>query len=241
MMEPSMPYSVKAEITDNARRVLEARYLCRDKQGQIVETPEDMFRRVAHHVAQVETKYQASQASGPWEERFYDALVRLDFLPNSPTLMNAGLPLGQLSACFVLPVGDSMEEIFDALKHMALIQQSGGGTGFSFSRLRPKGDVVSSTSGRSSGPVSFMRIFDCATENVRQGGKRRGANMGILRVDHPDIREFIEAKLDGQSFRNFNLSVGATDEFMNAALSRERQRPEFALHHPRSGQTTQTV
>ena len=170
-----MPYPVKAEITDNACRVLEARYLCRDKQGQIVETPEDMFRRVAHHVAQVETKYQENQAVRAWEERFYDALVRLDFLPNSPTLMNAGLPLGQLSACFVLPVGDSMEEIFDALKHMALIQQSGGGTGFSFSRLRPKGDVVSSTSGRSSGPVSFMRIFDCATENVRQGGKRRGA------------------------------------------------------------------
>jgi len=234
-----MPHSVKAEITDNARRVLEARYLCRDKQGQIVETPEDMFRRVAHHIAQVETRYQGNQAAGAWEERFYDALVRLDFLPNSPTLMNAGLPLGQLSACFVLPVGDSMEEIFDALKHMALIQQSGGGTGFSFSRLRPKGDVVSSTSGRSSGPVSFMRIFDCATENVRQGGKRRGANMGILRVDHPDIREFIEAKLDGQSFRNFNLSVGATDEFMKSALSRERT--EFALRHPRSAQTVGTV
>jgi ribonucleoside-diphosphate reductase alpha chain len=239
-----MQVYVKAEITDNARRVLEARYLCRDTQGQIAETPEDMFGRVAHHLAQVETNWQASggsQAAAEWEERFYDALVRLDFLPNSPTLMNAGLPLGQLSACFVLPVGDSMEEIFDALKHMALIQQSGGGTGFSFSRLRPKGDVVSSTSGRSSGPVSFMRIFDCATENVRQGGKRRGANMGILRVDHPDIREFIEAKLDGQSFRNFNLSVGATDEFMKAALSRERQPLEFALRHPRSGQTTQLV
>ena len=239
-----MPYSVKAEITDNARRVLEARYLCRDKQGLIIETPEDMFRRVAHHVARVETKYQGNQAAGAWEERFYDALVRLDFLPNSPTLMNAGLPLGQLSACFVLPVGDSMEEIFDALKHMALIQQSGGGTGFSFSRLRPKGDVVSSTSGRSSGPVSFMRIFDCATENVRQGGKRRGANMGILRVDHPDIREFIEAKLDGQSFRNFNLSVGATDEFMKAALELAPALDRghaFALRHPRSGQTTGTA
>ncbi len=239
-----MPYSVKAEITDNARRVLEARYLCRDKQGQIAETPEEMFRRVAHHVAQVETKYQGNQTAGAWEERFYDALVRLDFLPNSPTLMNAGLPLGQLSACFVLPVGDSMEEIFDALKHMALIQQSGGGTGFSFSRLRPKGDVVSSTSGRSSGPVSFMRIFDCATENVRQGGKRRGANMGILRVDHPDIREFIEAKLDGQSFRNFNLSVGATDEFMKAALELApalTRGHAFALRHPRSGQATGTV
>jgi len=227
----------KAEITDNARRVLEARYLCRDKQGQVIEAPEEMFRRVAHHLAQVELNFGGRQAAGEWEERFYDALVRLDFLPNSPTLMNAGLPLGQLSACFVLPVGDSMEEIFDALKHMALIQQSGGGTGFSFSRLRPKGDVVSSTSGRSSGPVSFMRIFDCATENVRQGGKRRGANMGILRVDHPDIREFIEAKLDGQSFRNFNLSVGATDEFMKAA----HDRRTLALHHPRSSQTTQTV
>src|SRR5260370_29993064 len=137
-----------------------------------------------------------------------------------------------------------MEEIFDGLKHMALIQQSGGGTGFSFSRLRPKGDVVSSTSGRSSGPVSFMRIFDCATENVRQGGKRRGANMGILRVDHPDIREFIEAKLDGQSFRNFNLSVGATDEFMKAALELApalTRGHAFALRHPRSGQATGTV
>jgi ribonucleoside-diphosphate reductase alpha chain len=151
--------------------------------------------------------------------------------------MNVGSPLGQLSACFVLPVGDSIAEIFESLKLAALIQQSGGGTGFAFSRLRPQGDFVASTGGMASGPVSFMRIFDCATENVRQGGRRRGANMGVLRIDHPDIEAFIDAKRDGQSFRNFNLSVAVTDAFMEAA---EMDRP-FALRHPRTGQCLRAV
>jgi adenosylcobalamin-dependent ribonucleoside-diphosphate reductase len=219
-------------FNENALKVLRARYLRRDAGGQIVETPEELFRRVAHHIAQAEAPFGGAAAAGEWEELFLDALVRLDFLPNSPTLMNAGAPLGQLSACFVLPVADSMESIFDSLKLMALVQQSGGGTGFSFSRLRPRGDVVASTGGPSSGPVSFMRIFDCATENIKQGGKRRGANMGVLRADHPDVEEFIDAKRDGTSFRNFNLSVGAPDAFMQAAAAGE----PWTLRHPRTGQ-----
>jgi ribonucleoside-diphosphate reductase alpha chain len=228
---------VKAALTDNALRVLRARYLRRDPGGQTMETPEEMFRRVAHSIANAEANFGNAAAPGRWEEAFFDALLQLDFLPNSPTLMNAGTPLGQLSACFVLPVRDSMEEIFDSLKLMALIQQSGGGTGFSFSRLRPQGDVVASTGGAASGPVSFMHIFDCATDHIKQGGKRRGANMGVLRVDHPDIMEFIEAKRDGQSFRNFNLSVGATGAFMAAAAA---GRP-WTLRHPRTGQAAGTV
>ncbi|MDW8221460.1 MAG: adenosylcobalamin-dependent ribonucleoside-diphosphate reductase [Gemmatales bacterium] len=209
------------ELTPNAVRVLEARYLRRDPQGRIVESPEELFARVARAVAQAELYYGSARQARQYEEAFLDAMMRLDFLPNSPTLMNAGTPLGQLSACFVLPIEDSMVSIFDALKLMALIQQSGGGTGFSFSHLRPAGDRVASTGGSASGPVSFMRIFDAATENIRQGGKRRGANMGILRVDHPDIETFIAAKRDGVSFRNFNLSVGITDAFMQALARRE--------------------
>src|SRR5262249_52701846 len=158
-------HMVKAQLTDNARKVLRARYLKRDRDGEIIESPEQLFQRVAGAVAEAEAGYGDPTAAGRQAELFFDALVHLDFLPNSPTLMNAGLPLGQLSACFVLPVGDSMEEIFDSLKLMALIQQSGGGTGFSFSRLRPKGDIVASTGGAASGPVSFMRIFDCATDH----------------------------------------------------------------------------
>lgn len=225
------------QITDNARRVLEARYLRRDEQGRLEETPEQLFRRVARGVAQAEAEFHGPAVAAAWEDKFFAALSQLDFLPNSPTLMNAGTPLGQLSACFVLPVADSMEGIFDALKLMALIQQSGGGTGFAFSRLRPRGDRVASTGGQASGPISFMRIFDCATENIRQGGKRRGANMGILRVDHPDIEEFIEAKLDGESFRNFNLSVAATDEFMQAALG----GGTLTLRHPKSGMAVRSL
>lgn len=224
-------------VTDNARRVLEARYLRRDERGQLIETPEQLFRRVARGVAQAEIAFHGEGAAAEWEEKFFNVLSRLDFLPNSPTLMNAGTPMGQLSACFVLPVADSMEGIFGALKLMALIQQSGGGTGFAFSRLRPRGDRVSSTGGQASGPVSFMRIFDCATENIRQGGKRRGANMGILRVDHPDVEEFIEAKLDGESFRNFNLSVAATDSFMRAVVGGYG----FTLIHPTTGHPVRTV
>ncbi len=228
---------MQPELTSNALQVLNARYLQRNQQGQIVETPQQLFRRVARGLGQAEMPFGGQAAAHEWEARYYDLLCRLDFLPNSPTLMNAGTAQGQLSACFVLPVGDSMAEIFDSLKLAALIQQSGGGTGFSFSRLRPKDDYVSSTGGLASGPVSFMRIFDAATENIRQGGKRRGANMGILRVDHPDIEEFIEAKLDGNSFQNFNLSVAVTDEFMEAA---EASCP-FALRHPATGQAVKQI
>lgn len=227
-----------AQLSPNALKVLQARYLRRDAStGQLLETPTDLFRRVAHAVARAEARYSDPVAAGDWEEKFFEAMTRFDFLPNSPCLMNAGTPLGQLSACFVLPVEDSMEEIFDSLKLMALIQQSGGGVGFSFSRLRPKGAPVRSTGGTASGPVSFMRIFDCATENIKQGGKRRGANMGVLLVDHPDIEEFIDAKRDAQSFCNFNLSVGVTDSFMEAAVA---DRP-WALRQPRTGARVRTV
>jgi ribonucleoside-diphosphate reductase alpha chain len=224
-------------ITENALKVLQARYLLRDSSGQVVETPKDLFRRVAHHVAQAETHFRNAKAAARWEEAFHEALVRLDFLPNSPTLMNAGTPLGQLSACFVLPVEDSIEGIFGSLRLMALIQKSGGGTGFSFSHLRPKGDVVASTGGAASGPVSFMHIFDCATEGMWKGGKRHGANMGVLRVDHPDIEEFIDAKLNGHSFRNFNISVGVTDAFMEAAIAGRL----WTLRNPRTGQPTRNL
>ncbi len=224
-------------ITENALKVLQARYLLRDSSGQVVETPEELFRRVAHHVAQAETHFGNASAAARWEETFHGALVRLDFLPNSPTLMNAGTPLGQLSACFVLPVEDSIEDIFGSLRLMALIQKSGGGTGFSFSHLRPKGDVVASTGGAASGPVSFMHIFDCVTEGMWKGGKRHGANMGVLRVDHPDIEEFIDAKLDGHSFRNFNISVGVTDAFMEAASAGQL----WTLRNPRTGQPSRSL
>ncbi|MGE5194578.1 MAG: adenosylcobalamin-dependent ribonucleoside-diphosphate reductase, partial [Deltaproteobacteria bacterium] len=224
-------------LTANAKRVLEARYLRRDAARNIVESPEQLFRRLARSIAAAEMRYGGNGAAARFETAFFELLSSLEFLPNSPTLMNAGTPIGQLSACFVLPVEDSMVEIFDSLKLMALIQQSGGGTGFSFSRLRPRGDLVATTGGTASGPVSFMRIFDCATENIRQGGKRRGANMGVLRADHPDILEFIDAKLDGRSFQNFNLSVGVTDAFMQAV---DNETP-FTLRHPRSGQPVHAV
>jgi ribonucleoside-diphosphate reductase alpha chain len=219
-------------LSDNALKVLQARYLRRDQSGHVIETAEELFRRVARSISQAEIQFGGTPAVADAEEKFFEAMARLDLLPNSPCLMNAGTPLGMLSACFVLPVEDSMAGIFDSLKLMALIQQSGGGVGFSFSRLRPRGDLVSSTGGRASGPVSFMRIFDCATENIKQGGKRRGANMGVLHVDHPDIEEFIDAKRDGRSFQNFNLSVGVTDAFMEAAAA---ERP-WTLRHPRTGQ-----
>lgn len=194
-------------LSENAKTVLETRYLARNKDGKLVETPEMLFERVARHIAQKDPKYEVP---------FYDLLSNLEFLPNSPTLANAGTALKQLAACFVLPVEDSLEEIFDSLKLMALVQQSGGGTGFSFSRLRQKGSPLSKSGGVSSGPVSFMRIFDAATENIRQGGRRRGANMGVLSIEHPDVVEFIEAKLDGRSLQNFNISVGMTDSFMKS-------------------------
>ena len=218
-------------LTKNARRVLEARYLIRDAERRIVETPEELFERVARAIAHAELLLGNARQTAYWEEQFYRVLASLDFLPNSPTLMNAGTPLGQLSACFVLPVEDTMEGIFEAIKQMALVQRTGGGTGFAFSRLRPRGDVVASTGGEASGPLSFMKIFDTATEHIKQGGKRRGANMGVLRVDHPDIMEFITSKLDGQTLRNFNLSVGVTDAFMGAV----RRGRHYDLIHPRTG------
>jgi ribonucleoside-diphosphate reductase alpha chain len=218
-------------LTQSARHVLEARYLKRGERGEIVESPEALFTRVARAVAAAELAFGGVADAALWEEQFHSLLIGLDFLPNSPTLMNAGTELGQLSACFVLPVDDDMASIFEALKQLALVQRTGGGTGFSFSRLRPKGDVVHSTGGEASGPLSFMRIFDCATENIKQGGRRRGANLGLLRVDHPDILEFVRAKLDGVSFTNFNLSVGVTDRFFHAV----RDDGMYDLVHPTTG------
>ncbi len=222
---------LEIKLSKNALKVLEARYLKRDAERRIIETPEELFHLVAGCIAQGEAMWVPPQQIDHWRREYLELMTSLDFLPNSPTLMNAGKPLGQLSACFVLPVEDSMEGIFEAVKQMALVQRTGGGTGFSFSRLRPKGDLVASTSGEASGPVSFMKIFDCATENIKQGGKRRGANMGVLRVDHPDIMEFITAKLDGVTLQNFNISVGATDTFMKAL----EQDSDYELIHPRTG------
>lgn len=224
-------------LSANARTVLRQRYLAKNADGTVCETPADMFLRVARDIANAEVLYPPGTRLRGATRRFYELMASRCFLPNSPTLMNAGRPLQQLSACFVLPVEDSLESIFDAVKYQALIHQSGGGTGFSFSHLRPRNDRVGTTSGVASGPVSFMRIFNLSTDVIKQGGTRRGANMGILRVDHPDILDFIALKQQPGEMTNFNLSVGVTDAFMEAVRAHRR----YALINPRTGATVRRI
>lgn len=222
------------KLNVNALKVLQERYLLKDEEGKIIETPTQMFRRVAHAIAQKDRLYRKDPKKT--EEKFFTALRNGDFLPNSPTLMNAGTKLGQLSACFVLPIEDSLDSIFTTLKNMALIQQSGGGTGFSFSRLREKGAIVKSTKGVASGPISFMRIYDSTTDVIKQGGKRRGANIGILHCTHPDIPDFVTAK-SGKRLTNFNISVAMTDSFMRKVQNNKK----VSLRSPKNHKIIQKI
>lgn len=225
------------KLSENAIKVLERRYFAKDEDGTLLENAEGMFRRVARSIAQADLNFDPNADVKALEDAFYNRMVNLEFMPNSPTLMNAGRPMGQLSACFVLPVEDSMEGIFDAVKNAALIHKSGGGTGFSFSRIRPAGASVRSTGGVASGPISFMKVFNTATEAVKQGGTRRGANMGILRVDHPNILDFITCKKNPEEITNFNISVGLTEAFMRAVEAGE----EYELIDPAHGDVVGTL
>ena len=228
---------MKLSISQDANEILQKRYLKKNHKGIVVETPEELFERVAKTIASADRRFDPKADINVSEKKFLEMLTRLWFLPNSPTLINAGRSLGQLAACFVLPVNDTIESIFETLKHAVMIHKSGGGTGFCFSKIRPAKDKVLSTAGISSGPVSFMNIFDVSTEIVSQGGIRRGANMGILRVDHPDIKAFIKSKNDLYKLNNFNISVGITDHFMDMLKKNEN----YDLINPRTGKTAKTI